>query len=394
MSLERILTTHAGSLPRPPALLRLLLDEASGTSVDAAQRDTVLAEAVRECVAAQLDAGIDLVSDGEMSKPSYATYAKDRLTGYGGEGAMPRPADLEEFPAYARRLFADPGLAALRTPSCIGPVAYRGRAALERDLVNLSQALPETGARGFMTAASPGVIALFLENDHYPTEDAYLDALASAMREEYRAIVEAGFVLQIDAPDLAMARHMTFAGASLDHFRRAVERHIALIDAATAELPPERMRIHVCWGNYEGPHHRDVALDQIADLLVRARPAGLSFPAANPRHEHEWRVWERVRLPDGKILIPGVIDSTTNFVEHPELVAERIHRFIDIVGPERVIAGTDCGFGTFAGLALVDPAIVWAKLAALAQGARLVAERLRRSQPSPSRAQLSPPAAH
>jgi 5-methyltetrahydropteroyltriglutamate--homocysteine methyltransferase len=386
MSFERILTTHAGSLPRPEALLRLLFDEASGRPVDPVRRDAALKAAVRECVRAQLDAGLDLISDGEMSKPSYATYAKDRLTGYGGEGHMPSAADLAEFPTYARRLFADPGIASLRTPSCIGPVAYQGRAALERDLVSLRQALPSTGTRAFVTAASPGVVALFLENAHYPTEDAYLEALASAMHEEYRAIVQAGFELQIDAPDLAMGRHMTFAARSLDQFRRAVGRHIALIDAATADLPAEHVRIHVCWGNYEGPHHRDVELEQIVDLLVQARPAGLSFPAANPRHEHEWRVWQDVRLPDDKVLIPGVVDSTTNFIEHAELVAERIQRFVDVVGPERVIAGTDCGFGTFAGLARVDPAIVWAKLAALVQGARLATERLAR--PRPSRAQL------
>ena len=388
MPFDRILTTHTGSLPRPAALLGLLADEASGKHVDPQERDRLLSSAVAECVRAQLAAGIDLVSDGEMSKPSYATYVKDRLTGFGGIGGLPSPADLVEFPGYAQRVLADPGLAALRTPACVGPVTYQGRVALARDLSNLKQALGRAPASAFVTAASPGVIALFLQNRHYRTEDEYLDALAAAMREEYRAIVEAGFVLQIDAPDLAMARHMTYAGASIESFRRVVARHVAVIDAATADLPPERIRIHVCWGNYEGPHHRDVALEQIADLIVRARPVGISFPAANPRHEHEWRVWERVPLPAHKILVPGVIDSTTNFIEHPELVAERIQRFCGIVGPERIIAGTDCGFGTFAGAATVDTGIVWAKLAALAEGARLATERLRprslrREEPRP-----------
>jgi len=378
MVFEKILTTHAGSLPRPPALLALLLDEAADKPVDPAAREAAVSAAVHECVEAQLRAGIDLVSDGEMSKPSYATYVKDRLTGFGGEGHMPRPADLADYPTYQRRLFSDPGIAALRTPTCVGPVAYRGQHAVTRDLMNLRDALGGTTTHGFVTAASPGVISLFLENKHYPTEDAYLEALASAMREEYLAIASAGFTLQIDAPDLAMARHMSSAGDSLERFRHSVARSLAVIDAATSDIPPERLRLHVCWGNYEGPHHHDVPLAQIADLLVRARPAALSFPAANPRHEHEWSVWQRVDLPDDKVLVPGVIDSTTNFVEHPELVAERITRFADVVGPERVIAGTDCGFGTFAGIASVEAPIVWAKLAALAEGARLATQAIRR----------------
>lgn len=388
MIFDRILTTHTGSLPRPAALLALQTDEISHTHVDPAEHATVLANAVRDCVHAQLTAGIDLVSDGEMSKPSYATYVTNRLTGYGGEGRLPSPADLEEFPSYARRVLGDPGITMLRTPACIGPVAYRGHAALARDLDTLRSALAGSQAHAFVTAASPGVIALFLENRFYPTEEAYLEALASAMREEYVAIVDAGFILQIDAPDLAMARHMTFAGASLDRFRRAVARNIAIIDAATSDLPSERVRIHVCWGNYAGPHHRDVPLEDIADLLVRAHAGGLSFPAANPRHEHEWRVWERVQLPDHKVLIPGVIDSTSNFIEHPSLVAERIQRFCEVVGPERVVAGTDCGFGTFAGLATVDPTIVLAKLAALAEGARLATQALRRSAATHSQLEI------
>ena len=370
MMFERILTTHAGSLPRPAKLLELF--HAAG------ERDGVLAAAVRQCVDAQLAAGIDIVSDGEMSKPSYATYVADRLSGFRGDGRMPSPADLEEFPDQASRVLADPGVVALRTPACTGPIAYRGEAALERDLGNLRDALAGHRNEAFVSAASPGVIALFLEDQYYATEDAYLDALASAMREEYLRIVRAGFLLQIDAPDLAMGRHMRWLGASVEAFRRAVGRSIAVIDAATSDIRPERMRLHVCWGNYEGPHHRDVPLEQIADLVVRARPAHLSFAAANPRHEHEWRVWERVHLPEHKVLVPGIIDSTTNFIEHPELVAERILRFCDVVGSDRVIAGTDCGFGTFAGQAAVDPAIVWAKLAALSEGARLATSVLRR----------------
>jgi 5-methyltetrahydropteroyltriglutamate--homocysteine methyltransferase len=388
MNFDRILTTHAGSLPRPAALMGFLLAEMANQRVDPAERDTILANAVRDCVHAQLAAGIDVVSDGEMSKPSYATYVKDRLSGFGAEGRMPQPADLEEFPAFGRRVLADPGVSMLRTPACIGPVEYHGRVALARDLAHLEQALGTSSATGFVTAASPGVIALFLENRYYASDDAYLEALAAAMREEYLAIVDAGFMLQIDAPDLAMARHMTFAGSSIERFRHAVSRHIAVLDAATADIPPERMRLHVCWGNYEGPHHRDVPLEEIADLLVRARPAGLSFPAANPRHEHEWRVWERIRLPDHKVLVPGVIDPTTNFIEHPLLVAERIRRFCDVVGPDRVVAGTDCGFGTFAGLSTVEPAIVWAKLAALVDGARIATEALRRAVATRSRIEV------
>jgi 5-methyltetrahydropteroyltriglutamate--homocysteine methyltransferase len=385
MNFDRILTTHAGSLPRPAALLGFVLAELANQRVDPTERDTILANAVRDCVHAQLAAGIDVVSDGEMSKASYATYVKDRLTGFGSEGRMPQPADLAEFPAYGRRVLADPGISMVRTPACIGPVEYHGRVALARDLAHLRAALGTSSATGFVTAASPGVIALFLENRYYASDDAYLEALAAAMREEYLAIVDAGFMLQIDAPDLAMARHMTFAGSSIERFRHAVSRNIAVLDAATADIPPERMRLHVCWGNYEGPHHRDVPLEEIADLLVRARPAGLSLPAANPRHEHEWRVWERVRLPDHKLLVPGVIDSTTNFIEHPALVAERIRRFCDLVGPDRVVAGTDCGFGTFAGLSTVEPAIVWAKLAALVEGARIATEALRRAVATRSR---------
>lgn len=370
MLFERILTTHAGSLPRPPSLLELFRSPQ--------RRDGAVTAAVRNAVEAQLAAGVDIVGDGEMSKPSYVTYVAERLSGIGGDGQMPIPMDLDEFPDYAGRVFADPGFARLRTPACIGPIAYRGHELLARDLANLHAALGQRHQPAFVTAASPGVIALFLENRYYASEDAYLDALANAMREEYRAIVGDGFILQIDAPDLAMGRHMRFAGASVEKFRYAVGRSIAVLDAATKGIPPERMRMHVCWGNYEGPHHRDVPLEQIADLLVQASPAALSFAAANPRHEHEWRVWERIRVPEHKVLVPGVIDVTTNYVEHPQLVAERIQRFADVVGADRVIAGTDCGFGTFAGLDTVDAAIVWAKLGALAEGARIATAALRR----------------
>lgn len=372
---QRIFTTHTGSLPRPSALLTAL----AAKNGDAEHH---LRAAVRDCVEHQVRSGVDVVGDGELSKPSYSTYVTDRLSGFGGHGHLPMPADVAEYPSYQARLFADPGIAGLATPLCVGPVKYVNREPLERDLENLRHATADANVRGvFMTAASPGVIALFLENHYYRTHGEYLAALATAMRVEYEAITAAGFILQIDAPDLTMDGHMSMAHADLNQFRRRVALHVEAINAATANIPPERMRLHVCWGNYEGPHHRDVPLDEIRDEILRARPSGLSFTAANPRHEHEWYSWLGVPLARDKYLIPGVIDSTTNFIEHPELVAQRIHRFVDMVGAERVQAGTDCGFGTFAGLATVDPAIVWGKLEALAAGAHIASSRLRTSRP-------------
>jgi 5-methyltetrahydropteroyltriglutamate--homocysteine methyltransferase len=312
------------------------------------------------------------VDDGEMSKPSYATYPKDRLTGFAGASHPLQYRDLVDFPGMARRVFGDPGRARRKTPACNGPITVGDASAAQADARNLKAAVASApAAEAFLTAASPGVISLFFRNDHYPSHEAYLFAIAEAMQGEYETIAGAGFVLQVDCPDLAMGRHIQFAGLGLEEFRKMARLHIAALDHALRNVPAERVRLHLCWGNYEGPHHYDVALADIIDLVFEARPAGISFEAANPRHGHEWRLFERLKLPPGKVIIPGVIDSTTNFIEHPELVAERISRYAKLVGREHVIASTDCGFGTWVGQAAVDPDIVWAKLASLAAGARL-----------------------
>jgi 5-methyltetrahydropteroyltriglutamate--homocysteine methyltransferase len=375
-STERFLTTHTGSLPRPPALVRTMFAKEEGVPVDAAALDAAVCEAVRFTVAQQVDAGVDIVNDGEASKPSYATYVKDRLDGFGGESHALQYQDLVDFPELARRVFGDPGRARRKTPGCNAPVKARDTAAARADIANLGAALkPTPAAEGFLTAASPGTVSLFFHNGYYAGHGPYLDAIADAMRPEYEAIVAAGFVLQLDCPDLAMGRHIQFAALDLDGFRGMARRHIEALNRAVRNLPPDRMRIHLCWGNYEGPHHYDVALGDIIDVVFEARPAGLSFEAANPRHAHEWTLFDRVKLPDGKILIPGVIESKSNFIEHPELVAQRIGRYAERVGRENVIAGCDCGFGTWVGQAAVDPAVVWAKLQAMADGARLASER-------------------
>jgi 5-methyltetrahydropteroyltriglutamate--homocysteine methyltransferase len=312
-----------------------------------------------------------------MSKPSYATYVKDRLHGFGGASHPLEYRDLVDFPGMARRVFGDPGRARRKTPACDGPISVRDPRAARADTENLRAALASTNVtEGFMSAASPGVVSLFFHNDHYPSHEAYLFAIAEAMRPEYEAVATAGFVLQIDCPDLAMGRHIQYAARSVEEFRTAARLHIDALNHALANVPPEQARVHLCWGNYEGPHHYDVPIADILDVVFTARPAGISFEAANPRHGHEWRVFERIRLPEGKVIIPGVIDSTTNFIEHPELVAERIIRYATLVGRENVIAGTDCGFGTWVGQSAVDPDIVWAKLRALADGARLASRDL------------------
>ena len=383
ISTERILTTHTGSLPRPTGL-----DRHDGGSVRAA-----VAETVRH----QLDAGVDVVNDGEVSKPSYATYVTERLSGFSGEPVALRLRDLEPFPKLFERMVADPSMAAVfANPTCQGPVAYVDRAPLDEDIANLRAALgwgtaandgDADGAASsgkavapapsdaFMTAASPGVIEMFMPNRYYPSTEAYLEALADAMKQEYDAIAGAGFVLQLDCPDLAIAWAIG-PEQTTEEFRKTVALRLEALDHATRDIPADRMRLHMCWGNYEGPHLLDVPLATIADLVLAARPAAVSFEAANPRHEHEWRVFEDMRLPDGKVLIPGVVDSTTNFVEHPELVAERLVRYARLVGRERVLAGSDCGFATFAALLTVDPRVTWAKLAAMAEGARIASRTL------------------
>ena len=371
-STERFLTTHTGSLPRPEDLIRTMFAREEGVPVDPAALGARIRAAVADVVRKQAEAGVAVVGDGEMSKPSYATYVKDRLTGFGGQSHPLQYQDLVDFPGMARRVFGDPGRARRRTPACTGPIAVRDAGAAAADAENLRAALGAVKAEeGFLTAASPGVISLFFRDEHHGSHEAYLAAIAEAMRHEYEAVARAGFVLQIDCPDLAMGRHIQFAQLGLEAFRKMARLHVEALNHALAGVPPDQARVHLCWGNYEGPHHHDVPLADILDVVFTARPDGISFEAANPRHAHEWKVFERVKPPAGKVLIPGVIDSTTNFIEHPELVAERIGRYAKLVGRENVIAGTDCGFGTWVGQSAVDPDIVWAKLGTLAEGARL-----------------------
>jgi 5-methyltetrahydropteroyltriglutamate--homocysteine methyltransferase len=374
-SIRRILTTHTGSLPRPDDLLALLRAKDEGRLDDAAAFDARVRAVVAEVVRKQLAAGIDIVNDGEQGKPDYSTYIKDRLTGFEGEGAAPPlGADMKEFPEYAERV----GLASLvKRPTCSGPIAWKDWAQVEKEIANLRAAVEAGEAEEvFMTAVSPGQAARFLLNRYYGSHEAYLYALADVLKREYRAIVEAGFLLQLDCPDLASGRNNQFQHLSLEEFQKVAALHVEVLNYAVADIPPDRMRLHVCWGNYEGPHHLDVPLKEIIGILLKARPAALSFEAANPRHAHEWKLFEEVRLPEGKRLIPGVLDTTTNFIEHPELVAQRIVQYARLVGRENVIAGTDCGFATFASRPTVDPRIAWAKLGAMVEGARIASREL------------------
>jgi len=376
-SVDRILTTHTGSLPRPADLIRTMFAREEGVPVDGTALGARIRSAVAEVVRKQVDAGIAVVNDGEVSKPSYATYVKDRLTGFGGTSQALQYQDLVDFPEMAKRVFGDPGRSRRRTPACTGPIGVRDPGAAQADVDNLRAAVTAVGAHDvFVSAASPGVISLFFRDDHYGSHEAYLFAIADAMRHEYETVARAGFVLQLDCPDLAMGRHIQFAALGLDEFRKMARLHLAALDHAVAGIPPEQLRMHLCWGNYEGPHHYDVPLADLLDLVFAARPQAVSFEAANPRHAHEWKVFERVKVPPGKVIIPGVLDSTTNFIEHPDLVAERITRYARLVGRENVIAGTDCGFGTWVGQAAVDPDIAWAKLASLAEGARRASREL------------------
>ena len=376
----RILTTHVGSLPRVQRVVDLLAKKEGGEDYDRAEFDAVMTDAVHDVVARQRACGVDFVSDGEQSKPSYATYIKDRLTGFSGNSKPVRGADLDEYPGYLARLMSRrAGAVKLARPCCTGPVAVKDRSPLEADLKRFRAALGTVQAgEGFMNAASPGVIAVFQPDQHYHSHERYLGALAEAMRDEYQAIVAAGFMLQIDCPDLAMGRHITFKHESDETFLRHAEAQVEALNAALEGIPADRLRMHLCWGNYEGPHHRDMPLDKLFGIVMKAKPQALLFEAANPRHAHEWKVFaERKReIPDDKILIPGVISSTSNYIEHPELIAERIERFAAIVGRERVMAGSDCGFSTFAGDGLVDPEICFAKLKVMAEGAAIASQRL------------------
>jgi len=375
-STERFLTTHTGSLPRPDDLIRMMYAKEEGIPIDRAALSARIRQAVAAIVAKQADAGIDLVNDGELSKPSYATYVKDRLAGFGGTGNTFVYQDLADFPKLQQRVFGDPGRSRRKTPACNAPITVRDRQAAVDDADNLKAAFAGVKAAGaFMSAASPGVVSLFFRNEHYPSQEAYLYAIADAMRHEYETVAKAGIVLQIDCPDLAMGRHIQYYQADLATFRKAAEMHIEALNHALANIPADRLRIHVCWGNYEGPHHYDVPLADIIDLVFKAKPNAISFEAANPRHAHEWTLFERVKLPDGKVLIPGVIESKSNFIEHPELIAQRIGRYAKLVGRENVMAGSDCGYGTWVGQAAVDADVVWAKLAALAEGARIASRQ-------------------
>ncbi|MEO0880247.1 MAG: cobalamin-independent methionine synthase II family protein [Pseudomonadota bacterium] len=376
-STDRILTTHVGSLPRSQAVTDGVFAHEQGKLDDVDGFRTTIAAAVVDVVAKQKAAGVDVVSDGEMSKISYATYIKDRISGFDGDSPRNPPKDLEEFPGFLERQAKGGGTPSYRRPKCVGEIALKDMQPLEEDLSNFTKALQAAEpAEGFMNAASPGVIALFQPNEYYPTHEAYLEALAEAMRHEYEAIVEAGFVLQLDSPDLGLGRHMIFKDQDDAAYERLARQHVDALNHATRNIPAEKMRLHVCWGNYEGPHHCDAPMDMVLPIALRAKPQALLFESANPRHAHEWEVFASADLPDDKILVPGVIDSTTNFIEHPKLVAERIGRFADIVGRERVIAGTDCGFSTFAGFGAVDPDIVYAKLSVLAEGAALASTQL------------------
>jgi 5-methyltetrahydropteroyltriglutamate--homocysteine methyltransferase len=375
-STDRFLTTHTGSLPRPADLTRMMYAKEEGVPIDRERLADRIRSAVAEIGRRQQDAGVDLISDGELSKPSYATYVKDRLEGFGGPGNTFVYQDLADFPKLAERVFGDPGRSRRKTPACNAPVKVRDRDAALVDVENLSAALPDRPREGcFISAASPGVVGLFFRNDHYPSMEKYLFAIADAMRHEYEAIAGAGMVVQIDCPDLAMGKHIQYADLSVAEFRKRAEMNIAALNHATANIPPEQLRMHLCWGNYEGPHHHDIPFAEIVDVVFKARPSAISFEAANPRHAHEWTLFEKIKLPDGKILIPGVIESKSNFIEHPDLIAQRISNYARLVGRENVIAGSDCGYGTWVGQAAVDPDVVWAKLAAMAEGARIASKK-------------------
>ncbi len=378
ISTDCILTTHVGSLPRPQYVVEQLFAQDRGEAYDPDAFDAVMTRAVREVVEKQVAAGIDIVSDGEMSKISYATYIRHRLTGF-EIADVPRatPKDLDDFPAFKERLAQQGGTPKYHRPVVRGAIAIKDLMPLEKDIANLKQALAETGAtEGFMNAASPGVIAVFQPNEYYPDDDAYLQALADVMKIEYERITQSGLILQVDCPDLAMGRHIRFRDDDTETFKRAARRQVEALNHALQNVPADRVRMHLCWGNYEGPHTHDIELSEIIDIVLSAKPQAIQFEAANPRHAHEWQVWAEANIPDDKILIPGVLDTTTNFVEHPDLVAERIRRFAEIVGKERVIAGTDCGFGTFAGFGAVHPDIAYAKLGSLVEGARRVSRKL------------------
>lgn len=377
--MTKILTSHVGSLPRTQDVVDFIFARENGEAYDKNGFAGCMTTACAETVRRQVEAGIDIVSDGETSKISYATYVKDRYTGFSGDSPRNAPADLKQFPGFLERLANSGGTPQYARPMCTGEVTSKGQGELQADIDNLNAGMAAHGAtRGFMNAASPGVISLFLQNQHYATREAYLAALADAMKAEYETIVVAGLDLQLDCPDLALSRHMLFADLSDEEFVKIAAMHVEALNHALRDIDPGRVRVHICWGNYEGPHVCDIDMDKVFTTLMGTRARYVLFETSNPRHAHEWTVFRdrASEIPDDKVLVPGVVDTTTNFVEHPELVAQRIARFVDIVGAERVIAGSDCGFGTFAGFGAVDPDIAYAKLATLAEGAALASARL------------------
>ena len=372
--MKQIPVTHVGSLPRTQDVVDFIFARENEEQFDQAEFDQCMTAAVSATVKRQVDAGVDIVSDGETSKISYATYVKDRYTGFSGDSERNAPADLKQFPGFLKRLADEGGTPQYARPMCTGEVVSKGQGELEKDIANLKSAMAEHGASGgFMNAASPGVISLFLQNSYYKTREQYLAALADVMKIEYETIVAAGLTLQLDCPDLALSRHMLFNDLSDIEFVKIAHSHVEALNHALRDIDPAKVRIHICWGNYEGPHVCDIDMATVFPVLMNTRANYLLFETANPRHGHEWAVFRDKKndIPDDKILIPGVVDTTSNFVEHPQLVAERLRRFVDIVGADRVQAGSDCGFGTFAGFGAVDPDIAYAKLASLAQGAQL-----------------------
>ncbi len=371
----RFLTTHVGSLPRPEYLMEIMFAREDGIPIDTAALDARVSQAVEEVVERQVTCGIDIVNDGEMPRPSYATYVKDRLNGFGGTGNSFVFADIEAFPQTKARVFADPGRKHRKTPACNGPISVRDVTAPAHDAARLKQALKNRAPGTFLSAASPSVTSFFFRNDYYKTEEEYVFAIAEGMRHEYEAIVASGVMLQVDCPDLAMGRHTQFKDADLAGFRDGMALHIEALNRALVNIPADKLRMHLCWGNYPGPHHLDVPFQDIVDLIWTAKPHAIQFEAGNPRHSHEWALFENVKLPEGKVLIPGVIECQSNYIEHPELVAQRIGRYANLVGRDNVMAGVDCGFSIHVGSGGVDPDVVWAKMTSLAEGAAIASRK-------------------
>ncbi|MDC0108544.1 cobalamin-independent methionine synthase II family protein [Paracoccaceae bacterium] len=375
--MTKVLTSHVGSLPRSQKVVDFIFARENETEYDQIEFDSTMTNAVKQTVVKQVNSGVDIVSDGETSKISYATYVKDRYNGFSGDSPRNAPADLKMFPGFLERLANDGGTPQYARPQCTGKVSSKNQSELQKDIRNLKSAMKASGVdRGFMNAASPGVISLFLQNAYYKNRESYLAALADTMREEYETIVASGLDLQLDCPDLALSRHMLFNELSDSEFVKVAASHVDALNHALENIPEDKVRIHICWGNYEGPHCCDIGMDKVFSTLMSAKAKYLLFETSNPRHAHEWTVFRdrKSEIPDNKVLVPGVVDTTTNFIEHPELVAQRINRFSDIVGPDRVIAGSDCGFGTFAGFGSVDPDIAYAKLKSLSEGAKIASK--------------------